>query len=98
MWSCLQGWWLARQSWAVARRVLAVLVVLASVLGAGCGGQETKAHRRPAVKTPRVAPIAEGPGRFVAIGNGRTLYMECVGSGSPAVVLEAGFGAEPTPG
>ena len=33
-------------------------------------------------------------GRFVAIGNGRTLYMECVGSGSPAVVLEAGFGAD----
>ena len=94
LWSCLAGWWLAVQSWAVARRVLAVLVVLASVLAAGCGGQEPKAHRRPPVKTPRLAPIAEGPGRFVAIGNGRTLYMECVGSGSPAVVLEAGFGAD----
>ena len=39
-------------------------------------------------------PVAEGSGRFVAIGDGRSLYMECVGSGSPTVVLEAGFGAD----
>jgi pimeloyl-ACP methyl ester carboxylesterase len=30
----------------------------------------------------------------VAIGHGRSLYMECVGSGSPTVVLEAGFLAD----
>ena len=78
----------------MARRVLAVLVLLASVLAVGCGGQEPKAHRGPTVKTPRPAPVAEGPGRFVAIGDGRSLYMECVGSGSPTVVLEAGFGAD----
>ena len=41
-----------------------------------------------------LAPVAEGPGRFIAIGHGRTLYMECIGSGSPTVVLEAGFGAD----
>ena len=75
----------------MARRVLAVLVSLACVLAVGCGGQEPKAHRGP---TPRPAPVAEGPGRFVAIGDGRSLYLECVGSGSPAVVLEAGFGAD----
>ena len=68
-------------------------VVLACVLAVGCGGQEPKAHRGP-VKTPRLAPVAEGPGKFVAIGDGRTLFMECLGTGSPAVVLEAGFGAD----
>jgi alpha-beta hydrolase superfamily lysophospholipase len=71
-----------------------VLVLLACVLAVGCGGQEPKAHRGPTVKTPRPAPVAEGSGRFVAIGGGRSLYMECVGSGSPTVVLEAGFLAD----
>jgi pimeloyl-ACP methyl ester carboxylesterase len=67
-----------------------VLVLLAAVLAVGCGGQAPKAHRRPA---PRLAPLAEGPGRLVAIGGGRSLYTACVGSGSPTVVLMAGFGA-----
>ena len=92
-WNCLAGPELARQSWTVACRVLAVPALLACVLAVGCGGQEPKAHRGPAVKTPRPAPLAEGSGRFVAIGDGRSLYMECVGSGSPTVLLEAGFGA-----
>jgi pimeloyl-ACP methyl ester carboxylesterase len=78
----------------VARRVLAVVVLLACVLAVGCGGHEPNAHRRPTAKTPRLAPVAEGPGRFVAIGDRRSLYMECVGAGSPAVVLEAGFSAD----
>jgi pimeloyl-ACP methyl ester carboxylesterase len=88
---CVAWPWLARQSWAVARGVLGVLVLLACVLAVGCGGQEPKARRGA---TPRLAPVAEGPGRFVAIGAGRSLYMECVGSGSPTVVLEAGAGAD----
>jgi pimeloyl-ACP methyl ester carboxylesterase len=76
----------------VARRVLVVLVLLA-VVAVGCGGQGPRADGGATVKTPRLAPVAEGSGRFVAIGGGRSLYMECVGSGSPTVVLEAGFGA-----
>jgi pimeloyl-ACP methyl ester carboxylesterase len=72
----------------------AVLVALACVLAVGCGGQEPKSQRGATAKTPQLAPAAVGPGRFVAIGGGRTLYMECVGSGSPTVVLEAGFGAD----
>src|SRR4029079_10382234 len=60
----------------------------------GCGGQELKAHHGSSAKTPRLAPVADGPGRLVAIGGGRSLYMECVGSGSPTVVLDAGFGAD----
>jgi len=77
----------------VARRFVAVLVLLALVFAMGCGGQGPKANRGPTVKT-RPAPVAEGSGRFVAIGDGRSLYMKCVGSGSPTVVLEAGFGAD----
>ncbi len=77
----------------MARRVLAVLVLVACV-AVGCGGQEPKAHRGPTVKTPRPALLAEGSGKFVVIGGGRSLYMKCVGSGSPTVVLEAGFGAD----
>jgi pimeloyl-ACP methyl ester carboxylesterase len=46
------------------------------------------------VTTPRPVPVTVGSGKFVAIGNGRSLYMQCVGSGSPTVVLEAGFGAD----
>jgi pimeloyl-ACP methyl ester carboxylesterase len=74
--------------------MLAVLVLLVSALAVGCGGQEPKAQRAPTVKTPRAAPVAEGSGRLVAIGGGRSLYLECVGSGSPTVLLEAGFGAD----
>jgi pimeloyl-ACP methyl ester carboxylesterase len=59
----------------------------------GCG-QEPNAQRRPRLRTPRRALVGEGSGRFVAIGDGRSLFMECVGSGSPTVVLEAGFGAD----
>jgi pimeloyl-ACP methyl ester carboxylesterase len=78
----------------MARRVLGVVVLLVSVLAVGCGGQEPTAHHRPTAAAPRPARVGEGSGRFVAIGDGRSLYMECVGSGSPAVVLEAGFGAD----
>jgi pimeloyl-ACP methyl ester carboxylesterase len=74
--------------------MLAVLVLLASALAVGCGGQEPKAQRGPTVKTSRAGPVAVGSGRLVAIGGGRSLYLECVGSGSPTVVLEAGFGAD----
>jgi pimeloyl-ACP methyl ester carboxylesterase len=74
--------------------MLAVLVFLAPALAMGCGGQEPKTQRDPTVKTPRPAPVAEGPGRLVAIGGGRSLYLECMGSGSPTVLLDAGFGAD----
>jgi len=43
--------------------------------------------------TTTPAPGVVGPGRLVGIGGGRRLFVECVGSGSPSVVLEAGLGA-----
>ncbi len=38
------------------------------------------------------APGPSPPGRMVAIGKGRKLHLNCVGEGSPTVVLEAGLG------
>jgi pimeloyl-ACP methyl ester carboxylesterase len=73
--------------------MLAVLALLASA-AVGCGGQEPNGQRGPTAQTPRSAPVTEDPGRLVEIGGGRSLYLQCVGSGSPAVVLEAGFGAD----
>jgi pimeloyl-ACP methyl ester carboxylesterase len=54
-------------------------LALAAVGGlvAGCGGG--------------TAPRADFAGQ-VGLGNGRTIYMECRGSGSPTVVLVAGLG------
>jgi pimeloyl-ACP methyl ester carboxylesterase len=75
----------------LARRALAALA--ASVLVAGCGGQEHKAQR-PTAKSARAVPVIVGSGRLVAIGAGRSLFLDCVGSGSPTVVLEAGFGGD----
>jgi pimeloyl-ACP methyl ester carboxylesterase len=74
--------------------MLAILALLASALAVGCGGDASKGQRGATAKTPRAAPVTIGPGRFVEIGGGRSLYLQCVGSGSPTVVLEAGFGAD----
>jgi pimeloyl-ACP methyl ester carboxylesterase len=63
--------------------VLVVAALLASLLLTGCGGQA----KRP----PDLGVVTNG-GRLVDIGGGRSLYLNCVGSGSPTVILEAGFG------
>ena len=70
-------------------------VLLATALVVGCGGQEQNGQRAPAAKTSlRAAPVTvDGPGRLVGIGERRSLYLACVGSGSPTVVLESGLGA-----
>jgi pimeloyl-ACP methyl ester carboxylesterase len=71
-------------------------VLLATILVVGCGGNKQNGQRPPTAKvSPRAAPVTvDGPGRLVAIGEGRSLYLACVGSGSPTVVLEAGLGAD----
>jgi pimeloyl-ACP methyl ester carboxylesterase len=66
-------------------------VVLASALAVGCGGHERDSRHAAAAKTP---PAVAGPGKLVAIGGGRSLFLDCLGSGSPTVVLEAGLGAD----
>jgi pimeloyl-ACP methyl ester carboxylesterase len=75
----------------VARRLL--VVVAASALAVGCGGDERNGERAATVKAPP-SPGVVGPGRLVGIGGGRQLFVECVGSGTPSVVLEAGLGAD----
>ena len=74
--------------------MLAILASLASALAVGCGGNASDGQSGATANTPRAAPVTIGPGRIVEIGGGRTLYLQCVGSGSPTVVLEAGFGAD----
>ena len=65
---------------------IATAIALLSVLLAGCSGSG------PDQPAPRKAPLIFNGGSLVGIGGGRSLYLHCVGSGSPTVVLEAGFG------
>jgi pimeloyl-ACP methyl ester carboxylesterase len=74
----------------MVRRMLAFL--LASALVTGCGGQKPKGQRVATATTPRAAPVIVGSGKLVGIGGGRSLYLDCAGSGSPTVIMEAGFG------
>jgi hypothetical protein len=77
---------------AVTRRVL--LFMLACGLAVGCG-HESKDEHATTPSTPAVTSGVDGrPGEQVEIGSGRSLFLQCVGSGSPTVVLEAGFGAD----
>jgi pimeloyl-ACP methyl ester carboxylesterase len=64
------------------------LVVLIVVLSVGCGGDTKKDRANP---PPKLMFEDIGSGEFVDVG-GRRLYVECKGSGSPTVLLEAGFG------
>jgi pimeloyl-ACP methyl ester carboxylesterase len=73
-------------------RTLALVVALAFVVG--CGGHQQQRPPKTTSPTPHTARvIGPVPGSLVAIGGGRSLFVHCVGSGTPTVVLEAGFGA-----
>ena len=76
-------------------RLLAA-ILLASVLAGGCGGgDEPKATTsRDGEDSPASEDFLGRPGKLVDIGAGRSLFLHCVGSGSPTVVLEAGFGGD----
>ena len=58
------------------------------VVVVGCGGDARKEESRP---QPEVTVVGVGGGELVDVG-GRRLYVECIGSGSPTVLLEAGLG------
>jgi pimeloyl-ACP methyl ester carboxylesterase len=63
--------------------VLAVIATLLVVAIAGGVVTVAAATRRP---------VQSAPGQMIDVG-GRRLYIECTGSGSPTVVLQAGLGA-----
>jgi pimeloyl-ACP methyl ester carboxylesterase len=65
--------------------LLVVVILLASLLLGGCGGHAS------GKRAPELGVVTNG-GRLVGIGGGRSLYLKCVGSGSPTILLEAGFG------
>jgi pimeloyl-ACP methyl ester carboxylesterase len=69
-------------------RVLAGALLCA--VAAGCGGSSKQAGRVPEER--HGAPLLVNGGQLVAIGGGRRLFIECVGTGRPTIVLEAGFG------
>ena len=60
--------------------VLALLIDIARVGGPGAW-----------LARHRVAPVAIGQGERIDLG-GRSLYLDCRGTGSPTIVLEAGMG------
>jgi pimeloyl-ACP methyl ester carboxylesterase len=82
------------------RRVALVLVAvtLGVLLGVGVdivrvGGPEAWLARRTASAPVAVLPPPyEARGRVVEV-EGRDVYLDCRGAGSPTVILEAGFGA-----
>jgi pimeloyl-ACP methyl ester carboxylesterase len=69
-------------------RACALVVVLVVALCVGCGDAASKS--RTAAKG---AEEDVGAGGLVDVG-ARRLYVECAGSGSPTVVLEAGLGLD----
>jgi pimeloyl-ACP methyl ester carboxylesterase len=69
-------------------------VVLAAALLAGCGGDEPTRQQTTTPKTGQAPIITGRAGGLVGIGGGRSLFVDCVGSGRPTVVLEAGFGGD----
>jgi pimeloyl-ACP methyl ester carboxylesterase len=68
------------------RRCLVAVVLVLGV--AACGGDEPSSP--DGATTPRRASPSGPAGKLVAIGGGRSLFVRCAGSGSPAVVLEGG--------
>jgi pimeloyl-ACP methyl ester carboxylesterase len=69
----------SRRSWDVPSRLGSALV--ATVVIVGCGSS-----------TPSSAAEAARVNGPVDVGNGRTIHLECSGSGSPAVILVSGAG------
>jgi pimeloyl-ACP methyl ester carboxylesterase len=71
-----------------------LVLLMASVLAVGCGAHDHNRPRAATTTAPRAVPVIIGSGGLVKIGAGRTLFLDCVGRGTPTVVLEAGFGGD----
>ena len=84
-----------------SRRAAPAALVLVAVVGAGCGGGQAPsvaATASPAAPTPlptdaptaAPSPTPAGPNGLFDIGGGRRLYLECIGEGSPTIVIDVG--------
>lgn len=73
-----------RRAAGVASAVLLLAVVF--VMGE-LGGPPAPDGSAPGIDRN---PVVFAPGRMVAIGGGRTLYLRCTGSGNPTVLLASG--------
>jgi pimeloyl-ACP methyl ester carboxylesterase len=75
--------------------MLAVVVTL--IVAVGCGGDEPSKPGSPTPKAGSAAGQHGGesarPGRLVEIGEGRSVFLHCIGAGNPTVVLESGAGS-----
>jgi pimeloyl-ACP methyl ester carboxylesterase len=67
----------------VSRAVPAAALFVLLMTFVGCGGRTG----------PRPLPVPGEPGHLFEI-NGRHLYLECFGTGTPTVLLEAGYGGD----
>jgi hypothetical protein len=65
-------------------------VLLAFALAVGCGRQ---GQRSATTKPAGSVPVSEGAGGLVSVGGGRSLYLECVGSGTPRLCWKPGSAA-----
>lgn len=70
------------------RRLLTAIAVPVSLALAACGG----AAGTPSSTTSTTAAAAVDFARMVPIGDGRRVYLQCRGTGSPTVVLVSGTG------
>jgi pimeloyl-ACP methyl ester carboxylesterase len=75
----------------VAAVVIGAAVALAIDVGRVGGLDAWLTARGPTVIPTFDVPANEGRGRLVAV-DGRSLYLDCRGVGSPTVILETGFG------
>jgi pimeloyl-ACP methyl ester carboxylesterase len=66
------------------------LCLVAALAGAACGDDDDSPPSEAEPAAARQDPEARPFDRVVRIGKGRRLYVSCVGSGSPTVVMEAG--------
>lgn len=69
----------------------ALTLVLLPVVTVACGGGSMGQQARSVPRDRN--PVTVGPGRLVPIGGGRSLFIYCLGTGSPTVILEAGSAA-----
>jgi pimeloyl-ACP methyl ester carboxylesterase len=77
-------------------RTTAILLVLACATMGGCAdsSEDPSGAGSPSASTPAdpvSAPVGSGPSGLFQVGD-RKLFLECVGSGRPVVVLEPGQG------